>query len=281
MDLGTAKTTPEERQNIPHYLLDVLEPDQVFSAGEFARQAKSALAYIRGRGKLPIIAGGTGFYVRALTHGLFEGPARDEELRSELNDRERARPGFLHRMLRRYDPASAARIHENDVQKAVRAVEVCLRSRQAMSSQFGYSEVPLTGYEFVKFGLAPDRELLYDRINRRCEKMLQQGFVQEVRELLAKGYGEHTKALESIGYSQIVDYLNAKCTEAEALESMQMQTRRYAKRQLTWFRREADVHWLQGFGDEASIQQQAFEWINNHGHRPAFGTRPFESEHRP
>ncbi len=210
---------------------------------------------------MPILAGGTGFYVRALTHGLFEGPARDEDLRNELVRREEARPGLLHRMLRRYDPPSAVRIHPNDVQKAVRAVEVCLRSRKAMSEQFGHTEAPLTGFRFVMLGLSPDRASLYERINRRCEGMIRAGLRDEVVELVANGYGEGTKALEAIGYKQMLDLLRGRCTEAEALEAMQMQTRRYAKRQLTWFRRDPAIHWLRGFGDDPVIVEQALRLL--------------------
>lgn len=257
LDIGAAKTTLEERRGIPHHLLDALDPNQVFSAGEFARQAKQILYDIRDRGRLPILAGGTGFYVRALTDGLFAGPPRDENLRQDLVRREGRRSGLLHRFLRRLDPASAHRIHPNDVQKTVRAVEVCLRSRQAMSRQFGYTEEPLTGFRFVKFGLSPHRELLYARINRRCERMLELGLRREVEALVADGYGEHSKALESIGYKQMIEVLSGRLTEAEALESIRVETRHYAKRQLTWFRRDPDIHWLSGFGDDHAIQQQA------------------------
>jgi tRNA dimethylallyltransferase len=222
LDIGTAKPPVSERRNIPHHLLDVLEPNQVFSAGEFARQAKGIIEEIHSRGRLPIVAGGTGFYVRALTEGLFESPSRDEELRAGLVRRESRRTGVLHRFLRRLDRSSAERIHPNDVQKVVRAVEVCLRSGQAMSSQFGHSETPLTGFRIVKLGLSPDRKLLYERINRRCERMLRAGLRGEVEQLLAEGFDESAKAMESIGYKQMLDCLQGRCTEAEALASMDL-----------------------------------------------------------
>ncbi len=264
MNIGTAKITTAERRGIPHHLLDALEPNQVFSAGEFARQTKRILCDIRDRGKLPILCGGTGFYLRALFEGLFEGPARDEDLRSGLLQREGRRPGFLHRVLRRFDPPSAIRIKERDVQKAVRAVEVCLQSKQAMSAQFGMTEAPLEGFRTLKIGLSPDRALLYERINLRCKTMFASGLREEVAVLLARGYTAQSKALESIGYKQMLDHLSGACTEADALAVTQMQTRRYAKRQWTWFRRDAAMHWLNGFGDEPKVMRMAMDLIAEH-----------------
>ncbi len=254
MDIGTAKITVAERRGIPHHLIDALEPNQVFSAGDFTRQSKCILAGIRERGKLPILCGGTGFYLRALLEGLFEGPPRDEALRERLVSREERRPGVLHRFLRRHDPPSAVRIHKRDVQKAVRAVEVCLRSKQSMSAQFGASEAPLEGFRIFKVGLSPPRAALYERIDWRCGRMFEGGALrEEVRGLLARGFTEQTKALESIGYKQMLDCLAGRCTEAEALESARMHTRRYAKRQLTWFRRDAEMRWFEGFGDDPGV----------------------------
>jgi tRNA dimethylallyltransferase len=257
MDIGTAKITAAERRGIPHHLLDALEPDQVFSAGEFARLSKRILHDIRERGKFPIVCGGTGFYLKALLEGLFEGPGRDEDLRAELLRREARRPGLLHRVLRRFDPPSAARIKRQDIQKSVRAVEVCLRSNQPMSTQFGFTEAPLEGFRYLKLGLSPDRSLLYERINRRCEAMFASGLKQEVEALLARGYTAQSKALECIGYKQMLEHLSGLCTEEQALAATQMQTRRYAKRQWTWFRRDVEIHWLNGFGDDPFIKAAA------------------------
>ena len=264
MDIGTAKITTGERRGIPHHLLDALEPDQVFSAGEFARQSKRILCDIRDRGKLPILCGGTGFYLRALFEGLFEGPARDEDLRVGLLRREDRRPGFLHRVLRRFDPPSAIRIKERDVQKAVRAVEVCLQSKQAMSAHFGITEAPLEGFRTLKLGLSPDRALLYRRIDLRCETMFASGLKEEVEALLARGYTAQSKALESIGYKQMLEFLSGTCTKAEALAATQMQTRRYAKRQWTWFRRDQEMRWLDGFGDDPIVRELALDLIDKH-----------------
>lgn len=262
MDIGTAKISAAERRGIPHHLLDALEPDQVFSAGEFARQSKRILGDVQARGRFPIVCGGTGFYLKALLEGLFEGPPRDEDLRADLLQREERLPGLLHRVLRRFDPPSAARISPRDVQKAVRAVEVYLRSRQPMSSQFGISETPLEGFRVLKLGLSPDRALLYERINRRCVAMFASGLKEEVHKLQAMGYTAQSKALESIGYKQMLAHLSDACTGAEALADTQMQTRRYAKRQWTWFRRDAEIHWLQGFGDDSKVMADAVHLVH-------------------
>lgn len=262
LDIGTAKVPLDERQGVPHHLIDVAEPVEVFSAGEYARRARAVLAEVTSRGRLPIVCGGTGLYVRALLEGLFEGPVRDEALRDRLNRVETKHPGFVHRLLRRLDPASARRIHANDTQKAVRAVEVSRAARAPMSSLFGQTEAPLEGYRITKIGLNPRRAQLYERINERCEQMFRKGLVEEVRGLLARGYDRGAKALESIGYRQSMDLLEGRLeSEQHALADVQMQTRRYAKRQMTWFRKDAEIQWLQGFGDDPEIQLRALHLI--------------------
>ena len=266
LDIGTAKLPEDERRGVPHHLIDVANPDEAFSAGEYARRARAVLDQIRHRGRLPIVCGGTGFYVRALLQGLFEAPRRDDRLRTELNTREQRRPGFVHRLLRRLDPASADRIHPNDTQKAVRAVEISLAARAPMSDLLGRTERPLEGFRWLKLGLDPHREQLYARINLRCEQMFEQGLITEVQSLLARGYGRQTKALESIGYRQSVDVIEGRASLAEALASTQMETRRYAKRQLTWFRRDEEMIWLNGFGDDPSIGREATRLVTGHLH---------------
>ena len=255
LTIGTAKVAEAERAGIPHHLIDIVDPDEVFSAGEYARRARVVLGEIRQRGKLPIVCGGTGFYVRALVDGLFAGPGRDDDLREELNRREAKRAGFVHRVLRRLDPFSAARIHPNDVQKAVRAVEVSLAARAPMSSLHGVSEEPLGGYRIRKLGLDPERELLYERIGIRCSRMFDGGLIDEVRGLLQRGFAGEMKAFESIGYKQAVAVIEGRMSFEEALDDTKRQTRRYAKRQLTWFRRDAEIEWLRGFGDDPEVQK--------------------------
>jgi tRNA dimethylallyltransferase len=259
MEVGTAKPTTAERRRVPHHLIDVTSPDVPFTAGEYSRQARAALKDIAGRGLMPIVTGGTGLYLRALTEGLFAGPARQEDFRARLTrSRERHGDGWLHRILKRLDPGSAARIHANDAAKLMRAIEVCLAGRRPMSEVLQDREKardPLTGFRLLRIGLNPPRKALYDRLNRRAAAMFAEGLVEEARGLLDR-YGA-VKALDSLGYRQAAAVLDGKMSEQAAIEAAQQGHRNYAKRQLTWFRREPEVHWLEGFGDEAEIVRAA------------------------
>jgi len=263
MDLGTAKPTPEERARLPHHLIDVADPDQLFTAGEYSRQARAALREIAARDRIPIVTGGTGLYLRALTEGLFSGPARQTELRARL-ERSRHRHGdsWLHRILVRLDAATAERIHANDVPKLIRAIEVCVASRKPLSQVLDNMEVardPLTGFRSLRIGLNPPRMALYDRLNRRAAEMFRAGLVEETRGLLDR-YGL-VKALDSLGYRQAAAVLAKTLTLEAAIEAAQQGHRNYAKRQLTWFRREPGVHWLEGFGDEPETLRAAIALI--------------------
>jgi tRNA dimethylallyltransferase len=269
MDLGTAKPTPEERAHLPHHLIDVAEPDQHFTAGEYSRQARAALKEIAGRGRLPIVTGGTGLYLRALTEGLFAGPERQTALRARLERglaRSRARHAedWLHRLLARLDPASAARIHANDTPKLIRAIEVCLAARKPFSQVLGnkiLARDPLTGFRLLRIGLNPPRKALYDRLNQRAAAMFAAGLIEETRSLLAR-YGP-VKALDSLGYRQALRVLRESWPVEEAIAAAQQGHRNYAKRQLTWFRREPDLHWIEGFGDEAHTLLSASELVQS------------------
>jgi tRNA dimethylallyltransferase len=248
LDIGTAKTPAEERRGIPHHLIDVLNPDEHFTAGDYARAAGEAIREITARGRIPVLAGGTGFYLRALLSGLSEGPPRDAALRDRLRKR---RPGSLHRLLSRFDPASAARIHPNDTNKLTRALELCLLTGRP-ATQF-FQEQPsrsLEGFRVLKLGLDPPREELAARIDLRCERMFQAGLIEETASILTLGYAPDSKALLSIGYRESIMYLNGLLTLSEALARTQTATRQYAKRQRTWFRREPEVFWVQKFGDK-------------------------------
>ena len=256
-DIGTAKLTPDEMRGVPHHLIDILDPDQVFTAGEYARLGRAAMAAISSRGKLPVVAGGTGFYLRALFEGLFRGPARDEALRGRLAARERRRSGSLHRLLRRFDPAAAARIHPNDVPKVMRAVEVCLIASRPVTEMFSEGRDQLEGFRTLKMGLAPDRDELYRRLDERCRRMFESGLVEEVRGILDRGFPMEAKPFESHGYRQAVQMLRGELNAKEALFYAQRNTRNYAKRQMTWFRKEPEMEWLKGFGDESHIQERA------------------------
>jgi tRNA dimethylallyltransferase len=258
MELGTAKPTAEERARVPHHLIDLVEPDRPFTAGEYSRAARAALRDIAERGRLPIVTGGTGLYLRALTEGLFTGPERQQELRARLEQsRQRHAEGWLHRLLARLDPASAQRIHANDTAKLIRAIEVCLAARKPLSEVLGRD--PLTGFRLLRMGLNPPRKALYEWLNRRAAAMFAAGLTEETRGLLAR-YGP-VKALDSLGYRQALGVLRDLWSEDEAIAAAQQGHRNYAKRQLTWFRREPEVHWFEGFGDEAEIQRAAAEMV--------------------
>ena len=247
MDLGTAKPTSEERARVPHHLIDVVNPDEAFTAGEYSRRARAALGEIAGRARLPIVTGGTGLYLRALTEGLFAGPVRQEDLRRRLRrSAERHGSTWLHRVLTRVDPTSAGRIHANDTSKLVRAIEVCLTARMPMSQILARD--PLGGFRLLRIGLNPPRTALYERLNERCREMFRAGLVEETRRLLAQ-YGR-VKALDSLGYRQAISVLDGTVSVDEAVAAAQQGHRNYAKRQLTWFRRERDVHWIEAFGDD-------------------------------
>jgi tRNA dimethylallyltransferase len=261
MDLGSAKPSTEERARLPHHLIDVADPDQPFTAGEYSRQARAALHEVAGRGHLPIVTGGTGLYLRALTEGLFSGPARHDELRARLQ-RSHARhaEGWLHRLLTRLDPPSAARIHANDTPKLIRAIEICLTARKPLSEVLGDQEKardPLTGFRLLRIGLNPPRQALYDRLNRRCAAMFAEGLIEETRALLER-YGP-VKALDSLGYRQALAVLAGSLSIEDGVKAAQQGHRNYAKRQLTWFRREQEVHWFEDFGDRPETLRLAIE----------------------
>ncbi len=252
LDLGSAKPTPAERAEIPHHLIDVTTPNHPFTAGDYSRQARTALKEIAQRGYLPIVTGGTGLYLRALTLGLFAGPARQHRLRERLTrSHQRRSPNWLHRILTRLDPVSAARIHPNDTPKLIRALEIRLTTGQPLSATLEAGPTlardPLTGFRLLRIGLNPPRQLLYDRINRRAAAMFAAGLIEETRALLAQ-YGR-VKALDALGYRQALAAMDGALTQSEAIAAAAQGHRNYAKRQLTWFRKEPGVHWIADFGD--------------------------------
>jgi len=271
-DIGTAKPSLAERQRVPHHLFDILGPEEQFSAGEYARRSRAVLAEITARSRLPVVVGGTGFYLRALVDGLFAGPSRHAELRERLRGREAAKgPGYTHRILTRLDPASAARIHPNDVPKVIRAVEVCLLGRARMSELFRQGREPLTGYTVRKAGLKPPRAELQERINGRTQAMFDQGLAREVSGLLERGCPAGAPPLQSVGYRQALDYLLGNISLRDAVRYAQAATRQYAKRQMTWFRKEAGMTWFAGFGDDTSLQEEVGRWLEG---LPGEGARP-------
>jgi tRNA dimethylallyltransferase len=266
MDLGTAKPTPDERARIPHHLIDVADPDQPFTAGDYSRQARAALREIAKRGKLPVVTGGTGLYLRAMTEGLFAGPKRREDLRLRIRSTaDRLGPAWLHKLLARIDPPSAARIHPNDEPKLIRALEVCIASGKPMSDVIAderKNRDPLTGFRLLRIGLNPPRAALYHHLNQRCSEMFSAGLIAETRALLAC-YGP-VKALDSLGYRQAQSVLLKGVSEKTAIAEAQQGHRNYAKRQLTWFRREPDVHWIEAFGNDPETQRIATDLVQAH-----------------
>jgi tRNA dimethylallyltransferase len=256
LEIGSAKPSAEQRALVPHYLLDVVAPDAFYTAGDYAREARAAIADIAGRGKLPLVTGGTGLYLRALLQGLFAGPQRSSELRERLLRRAETRgPAGLHRILKRLDPASAARIHSNDVAKVIRAIEVTLAASQPMSEAWKQGREALNGYQILRIGLDPDRAALYERINTRARAMFAEGLIEETRDLVAR-YGR-PPALASLGYRQAGRYLEGELTLEQAIADASQGHRNYAKRQLTWFRREPEVCWLRGFGNDPGVRGEA------------------------
>jgi tRNA dimethylallyltransferase len=257
MEIGTAKPTAEERARIPHHMLDVVSPDQPYTAGDYGRDARAAIDGIAARSHVPIVVGGTGLYLRALLEGLFPGPQRSEVLRERLRELVKKRDSnYLARMLQRLDPVSAARIHPNDAPKLIRAIEVTLAARQPMSAAWEMGRNPLQGFRILRLGLDPPRAELYARINDRAAAMFSRGLAEETKHLLAR-YGTECRALTSLGYKQAAMLMRGEMSLPEAISATQQGHRNYAKRQATWFRREPDVHWLAGFGDGSDIAADA------------------------
>jgi tRNA dimethylallyltransferase len=243
---------------VAHHLIDVLDPREESTAGGYRERAIAVLEDLRARKRLPIFTVGTGLYVRALLEGLADVPLRSEELRERLWASVAAHPpGHLHRILRRMDPVSAEKIAPGDEQKLIRAVEVCLLAKKPLSEVHRSGRNPLRGWRAIKIGLSPEREALYQRIHARTDAMLAAGWMEEVRGLVASGLPTDSKPFDFIGYRELRAILNGEMKIDEAKAAIQQATRRYAKRQLTWFRRDTQIHWLSGFGQDATVQQQA------------------------
>jgi tRNA dimethylallyltransferase len=265
-DIGTAKPTLSERAAIPHHLLDVLNPEEASTAGDYRERTELVLADLKVRNKLPIFTVGTGLYLRALLEGLADLPQRSEEIRERLRESAIAHGrGHLHAILKRLDAETAAKIALADEQKIIRAIEVCLLARKPLSEVHRTARRPLIGWTPVKIGLQPQREALVERIHFRTDAMLANGWLDEVRNLLNETDSENSKPFDFIGYRELRDVLQNKISLDEASAAIRQATRQYAKRQLTWFRREHGVFWLAGFGDDKQIQQAAAEHLASLG----------------
>ena len=264
MEIGTAKPSHEERVLVQHHMIDIAWPDEPCTAGDYSRLAREALAGITQRGRLPIIAGGTGLYLRALIDGLFPAPPQQPGLRDRLRQRATERgPAHLHRILTRLDAAAAASIHSNDVPKVIRAIEVSLAAKQPLTEQWKKGRDKLTGYTILRIGLNPPRPLLYERINQRAAAMFDRGLIEETARLIER-YGRDCRPLTSLGYAEASAVLYNELTREQAVAQAQQGHRNYAKRQLTWFRREPQMHWLQGCGNDEAIILQAYELVTRH-----------------
>jgi tRNA dimethylallyltransferase len=258
-DLGSAKPTPEERRAVPHHLLDVVDPDQGFSAAEYARRAREAARTIAARGGLPLVVGGTGLYLRAFLSGLFEGPSRDEPLRRRLEAlAERGGNARLHRLLERVDPEAAARIPAQDRVRVIRALEVFRDTGRPLSAHHRDGAVPLAGFDVLVIGLDPGPEELRRRVEARTQRMIAGGLLDEVRGLLA-AFGPDLRPLRAIGYREAMAVLDGRLAPAELARGIVTATMRYAKRQRTWFRHQAQAQW---FRDPETALAAALAWLD-------------------
>jgi tRNA dimethylallyltransferase len=262
-DIGTAKSPAAARHGVPHHLLDALDPETRFSAGDYARAAREVIAAIASRGHLPLVVGGSGFYLRGLLDGFPTLPGRDEPLRERLSTREQLRPGALHKLLRRLEPSAAARIHPRDVQKVTRALEIRLLTGATLPAPS--TALPFEGFRLLQIGLAPERSLLADAIAARTRQMFEAGLVEEVRQLLKQGLSGEEKPFESLGYKQALAHLRGQMSLQQAMASTELKTRQYAKRQLTWFRNaskhDARMVWFTGFGSDPAIAEACLEAV--------------------
>ena len=263
-DIGTAKPSAADRARIPHHLIDILDPGELFSAGEYRRRAEAVLGGIRERRAVPVPVGGTGLYLRALIEGLFDGPRRSEYWRRRLEGCARARGSRrLHRVLTRLDPRAAARIAPADVPKVIRAVEVRLTTGRPLSAHLaGRARNPLDEYAFRLIGLDPGRERLHERIHDRVSRMYEAGIAGEVRRILEGGVARRAPAFRAIGYRQALDYVDGIIPLDEAIMRTERDTRRYAKRQSTWFRKQHAAVWFQGIGGDPAIQEQVLRSLD-------------------
>lgn len=258
IEIATAKVPFAERRGVPHHLIDFVSPHTNYTAGHWARAARDQVEEIEARGRVPIFVGGTGLYLRAFRHPFFESPATSEELRARLSNlREQHGPEHLYKILKRLDPESTAELYPRDWPRVQRAIEVCLQTGQRMSKQkVVRPEPPESARRLRLIVLNPPRAKLYERINKRAGAHFAAGLIDEVRDLLADGVPPQSNALGAHGYRRVVEHLSGKRDLSSAIEQTKQDVRNYAKRQLTWFRREAGAEWFDGFGDEKRIQEE-------------------------
>lgn len=246
MDIGTAKPTPDERAAVFHHMIDIIEPDEPLDARQYAEMAREKIASLHAQRITPFVVGGTGFYIKALLHGLFGDAPSDPDIRMRLKQEAKDHgSAFLHNRLGKCDPGTVERLHPNDTFRIVRALEVYELTGKPISAyhrEHGFSEKP---FNVLKIGLCLNRDLIYDRINRRVDSMIAAGFLDEVKGLLGMGFTADLKSMQSIGYRHMVGFINGRFSRDEMLQTLKRDTRRYAKRQLTWFRADPEIRWSQ------------------------------------
>ena len=261
IEIGSAKPAPEQRRQVPHHLYDLLDPDQYFSAGRYMVEARRVCREIADRAGIPFVVGGTGLYLRALLEGMFKGPGRSKDIRERLQKIGRRKGlDFLYGFLLKKDPQAAERIEPGDSVRIIRSLEVYMLTGRPISHLQQQRE-PLENFSILKIGLELPRQDLYDRIDRRVSEMFRRGLLQEVQELLDKDYSPDCKGFEALGYRHALALLKGELSQEEAITRTQIETRRYAKRQMTWFRREAEVHWIPGPGEDPSSLQQLLKLV--------------------
>jgi len=245
MDIGTAKPTPEERALVPHHLVDVIDPDESFSAARFRDMARKAINSIQKKGKKALVCGGTGLYIKALIRGLFSGPGENKKLRQDLRAQEaKYGEGYLYEKLKKVDPPSALRIHPKDTFRIIRALEIYYLTGLPASFHYSQHAFQDNQYEYLQISIQWERDILYDRIDKRCDQMIANGFIDEVKSLLDRGYHSGLKSMQSLGYRHLCSYLEGHTTLKEAIRTMKRDTRHYAKRQLTWLRADPSIVWV-------------------------------------
>jgi tRNA dimethylallyltransferase len=263
VSIGTAKPTVEERQGVVHHLIDVLDASEAASAGGYRDLAVAVLGDLRKRARLPILTVGTGLYMRALLEGLADLPLRSEEVRERLRASSRKHGALhLHRVLQRMDAEAAGKIAPTDEQKLIRAIEVCILTRKPISEVHRAGRKPLEGWRTLKIGLMPSREMLFERIGARTKAMIESGWLAEVRGLLTGGIAEDAKIFDFIGYPEMLGVMRGDFSMEKARGAIQLATRHYAKRQMTWFRKDKSIRWFAGPGDDAEVQREVCEWVS-------------------
>jgi tRNA dimethylallyltransferase len=268
-DIGTDKTTPADRRGIPHHLIDIADPTEEYTAAQFARDAAAAIRDIHARGKLPLLVGGTGFYFRALTRGLFPGPGRDDALRGRLESiAARRGVGFVHRMLARVDPESGRRIQPRDLKRLVRALEVFFLTGRPLTAHFADTVSPIPDVEVLAIALRLPAAAISERVTRRVDEQFERGLLDEIRTLLARGIPESARPFGGLVYRQALEHLRGARDEASTRALIAQENRRYARRQLIWFRKEPNLSWFDGPGESAATIAAVTRLVDTYVARP-------------